>query len=202
MRRGAGDRAVHGQHGPAPPRDARGAAAARDARGRVRPRAGAARRLRPHRHREELRGPAVLEGHHVRRADGLPRLLLQRARRSAWRWSACSRRRFRTRAHYLRVLHLELERIASHLFWLGTSALDLGAISMLWYALRDRDMILDLFEMSGGQRLPHPLHPGGWRDGGHPAGLRGEVPRVLPHDASASTSTRRSSTATRSSCGG
>jgi NADH-quinone oxidoreductase subunit D len=57
------------------------------------------------------------------------------------------------RAHYLRVLHSELGRIASHLFWLGTSALDLWAISMLWYALRDRDMILDLFEMSGGQRL-------------------------------------------------
>ncbi len=57
------------------------------------------------------------------------------------------------RAQYLRVAHLELNRIASHLFWLGTSALDLGAISMLWYALRDRDMILDLFEMSGGQRL-------------------------------------------------
>ena len=57
------------------------------------------------------------------------------------------------RAQYLRVLHCELNRIASHLFWLGTSALDLGAISMLWYALRDRDMILDLFEMSGGQRL-------------------------------------------------
>jgi NADH-quinone oxidoreductase subunit D len=57
------------------------------------------------------------------------------------------------RAQYLRVLHSELGRIASHLFWLGTSALDLGAISMLWYALRDRDMILDLFEMSGGQRL-------------------------------------------------
>jgi NADH-quinone oxidoreductase subunit D len=57
------------------------------------------------------------------------------------------------RAQYLRVIHLELNRIASHLFWLGTSALDLGAISMLWYSLRDRDKILDLFEMSGGQRL-------------------------------------------------
>jgi NADH-quinone oxidoreductase subunit D len=57
------------------------------------------------------------------------------------------------RAQFLRVLHLELNRIASHLFWLGTSALDLGAITMLWWSLRDRDMILDLFEMSGGQRL-------------------------------------------------
>jgi NADH-quinone oxidoreductase subunit D len=57
------------------------------------------------------------------------------------------------RAQYLRVVHMELNRIASHLFWLGTSALDLGAITMLWWTLRDRDSILDLFEMSGGQRL-------------------------------------------------
>src|SRR3954463_8049570 len=57
------------------------------------------------------------------------------------------------RAEYLRVIHLELNRIASHLFWLGTSALDLGAITMLWWAVRDRDMILDLFEMSSGQRM-------------------------------------------------
>ena len=61
------------------------------------------------------------------------------------------------RAQYLRVVHMELNRIASHLFWLGTSALDLGAITVLWWALRERDMILDLFEMSGGQRL-HPRY--------------------------------------------
>jgi len=61
------------------------------------------------------------------------------------------------RAQYLRVIHLELNRIASHLFWLGTSALDLGAISILWYALRDRETILDIFEMSSGQRL-HPRY--------------------------------------------
>jgi len=57
------------------------------------------------------------------------------------------------RAKYLRVIHLELNRIHSHLVWLGTTALDLGAISMLWYCFRDRDRILDLFEMSGGQRM-------------------------------------------------
>jgi NADH-quinone oxidoreductase subunit D len=57
------------------------------------------------------------------------------------------------RAQYLRVIHLELNRIMSHLFWLGTSALDLGAVSMLWYALRERETILDLFEMSSGQRM-------------------------------------------------
>ena len=57
------------------------------------------------------------------------------------------------RAKYLRVLHMELNRIMSHLVWLGTSALDLGAISMFWYCFRERDTVLDLFEMSSGQRM-------------------------------------------------
>ena len=57
------------------------------------------------------------------------------------------------RAQYLRVIHLELNRIASHLFWLATSAVDIGAISVFWYALREREKILDLFEMSSGQRM-------------------------------------------------
>jgi NADH-quinone oxidoreductase subunit D len=57
------------------------------------------------------------------------------------------------RAEYLRVIHLELNRIASHLFWIATAALDIGAVTMLWWGCRDRDLVLDLFEMSGGQRL-------------------------------------------------
>jgi NADH-quinone oxidoreductase subunit D len=57
------------------------------------------------------------------------------------------------RAQYLRVLHLELNRLHSHLVWLGTTALDLGAISMFWYCFRERERILDLFEMSTGQRM-------------------------------------------------
>jgi NADH-quinone oxidoreductase subunit D len=57
------------------------------------------------------------------------------------------------RAQYLRVIHSELNRIMSHLVWLGTTALDLGAISMFWYCFRDREQILDLFEMSSGQRM-------------------------------------------------
>src|SRR4029078_8499273 len=56
-------------------------------------------------------------------------------------------------ASYLRVLYMELNRILSHLVWLGTSGLDLGAMSMFFYSFRDRDRILDLFEMSTGQRM-------------------------------------------------
>jgi NADH-quinone oxidoreductase subunit D len=66
------------------------------------------------------------------------------------------------RAQYLRVLHMELNRIMSHMVWLGTSALDIGAMSMFWYCFRDREVILDLFEMSSGQRMhPRYIQPGG-----------------------------------------
>jgi len=57
------------------------------------------------------------------------------------------------RGQYLRVIHLELNRIMSHLVWLGTSCLDLGAISMFWYAFREKEQVLDLFEMTSGQRM-------------------------------------------------
>jgi NADH-quinone oxidoreductase subunit D len=57
------------------------------------------------------------------------------------------------RAQYLRVIHLELNRIMSHLVWLGTSCIDLGAIGMWWYCFREREAVLDLFEMSSGQRM-------------------------------------------------
>jgi NADH-quinone oxidoreductase subunit D len=57
------------------------------------------------------------------------------------------------RGQYLRVIHLELNRIASHLFWLATAALDIGAVTFLWWGIRERDLVLDLFEMSSGQRM-------------------------------------------------
>jgi NADH-quinone oxidoreductase subunit D len=57
------------------------------------------------------------------------------------------------RAQYLRVLHMELNRLHSHLVWLGTTALDIGAMSVYFYCFRDRDRVLDLFEMSTGQRM-------------------------------------------------
>jgi NADH-quinone oxidoreductase subunit D len=57
------------------------------------------------------------------------------------------------RATWMRMLLAELNRIHSHLVWLGTAALELGAISMFWYCFRERDRILDLFELVAGQRM-------------------------------------------------
>jgi NADH-quinone oxidoreductase subunit D len=57
------------------------------------------------------------------------------------------------KAVWMRMLLSELNRIHSHLVFLGTSALELGAISMFWYCFRERDMILDLSEMVTGQRM-------------------------------------------------
>ena len=57
------------------------------------------------------------------------------------------------RAQYWRVIMSELARIASHLVWLGTHALDIGALSMSLYCFRERELILDLFEAFCGARL-------------------------------------------------
>ena len=70
------------------------------------------------------------------------------------------------RAQALRVILVELQRIASHLVWLGTSGLDLAAMSMFLYCFREREQILDIFELVSGQRMMTTyLRPGGvWRD--------------------------------------
>jgi len=57
------------------------------------------------------------------------------------------------RAQAIRVLFCELQRIASHLLWLGTHAHDIGAMTPLFYALRERDEVLFMFEMVCGARL-------------------------------------------------
>ncbi len=70
------------------------------------------------------------------------------------------------RAQVLRVILLELQRISSHLLWLGTSALDLAAMSVFLYGMREREIILDIFEMvSGARMMTTYIRPGGlWRD--------------------------------------
>ena len=57
------------------------------------------------------------------------------------------------KATWMRTLLCELNRIHSHLVWLGTAALEIGAISMFWYTFRERDALLDLFEMVTGVRM-------------------------------------------------
>lgn len=59
------------------------------------------------------------------------------------------------RAEYLRVIMGELNRIASHLLCIGVTGLDLGALTPFLYTFREREMILDLFEMTCGQRLTY-----------------------------------------------
>jgi NADH-quinone oxidoreductase subunit D len=70
------------------------------------------------------------------------------------------------RAIALRVILTELERINSHLVWIGTFGLDLAAMSMFLYAFREREMILDIKELISGQRMMTTyFRPGGvWRD--------------------------------------
>lgn len=57
------------------------------------------------------------------------------------------------RAMVARVLLTELQRIASHLIWLGTFGLDIGAMSLFFYCMREREQILDMFEACAGARL-------------------------------------------------
>jgi NADH-quinone oxidoreductase subunit D len=70
------------------------------------------------------------------------------------------------RAQMIRVICLELSRIASHMVWLGTQALDLGAMSVFLYCFREREKVLEIFEMISGQRMMGSyIRPGGvWRD--------------------------------------
>lgn len=76
------------------------------------------------------------------------------------------------RGQYLRVILAELSRIASHLVWLGTHALDMGAMTPMFYCFQQREKILDLFEMFSGARMM-----GSWIV---PGGLRGDMPAAFP----------------------
>ncbi len=66
------------------------------------------------------------------------------------------------RAQYIRVLFSELTRLASHLVWLGTHLMDLGAMSPFFYCMREREVILDLIEAAAGVRM----NPSYFRVGG------------------------------------
>lgn len=77
------------------------------------------------------------------------------------------------RAQRLRLILNELERIASHLLWLGTHALDIGAMTLFFYTWRERDQILDMKEqLSGVRMMTSWICPGG---------LRGDAPEGWFH---------------------
>ncbi len=79
------------------------------------------------------------------------------------------------KASWMRTLLCELNRIHSHLVWLGTAALELGAISMFWYCFREREQILDLSEMVCGTRMHTRYFQAG--------GLAEDIPRGFYPDA-------------------
>lgn len=66
------------------------------------------------------------------------------------------------RAQWIRIIMCELNRITSHLVWLATGGLELGALSMATFAFREREMILDLYQAITGLRMNHAyIRPGG-----------------------------------------
>jgi NADH-quinone oxidoreductase subunit D len=83
------------------------------------------------------------------------------------------------RAQYIRVLLVELQRISSHLVWLGTHAIDLGAMSVFLYCFREREEILKIFEMFAGQRMMTSYIRIGGIALEPPAGWRAAVDRFL-----------------------
>ena len=176
--------AAHAQHGPAPPGDARRAAAARAARGRGRARHPADHRLRPHRHREDGRGQELLEGHPRRRADGLPRLLLQRdgvlrRRRDAARGRGAQARAVPARHPPRAQPDHEPPRVAR-----DERAGPRRDLDVLVRLPRARDDPRPLRVLLGPAHA-HALHPGRRRHRGPARRLGREVPRVLPRHARA-----------------
>ena len=83
------------------------------------------------------------------------------------------------RAQAIRVLMTELNRVASHLLWLATQGMDLGALSIMIYGWRERELLLDFFEKTTGLRMNHNfIRPGGVA-ADLPDGWRADVAEIL-----------------------
>jgi NADH-quinone oxidoreductase subunit D len=83
------------------------------------------------------------------------------------------------RVNDIRVLLAELQRIASHLIWIGTHGLEIGAVSMLFYAVRERELLLNINELIAGFRFfPSYIRIGGLRED-LPRGFHAQVQEFL-----------------------
>lgn len=77
------------------------------------------------------------------------------------------------RGQYIRVMFDEITRILNHLMWIGTHALDVGAMTMFLYAFREREDLMDMYEAVSGARM----HAGYYR----PGGVARDLPDRMPH---------------------
>ena len=111
-------------------------------------------RLPAPRHREAEREPELDADHPADRSDGLRRGRDEQ-RRLLRDGREADAARVPRRARYVRTILAELQRIASHCLWLGTHAMDIGAMTVFLYAFRERELILDLFEEFCGARLTY-----------------------------------------------
>jgi len=85
------------------------------------------------------------------------------------------------RAEFLRLIVMELQRVASHLVWWGTYLLDIGAISPFLYAFREREIIIDLFNELCGARLTYNYMRVGGVKWDAPEGWIDKVRKFIPH---------------------
>src|SRR4026207_2416863 len=87
----------------------------------------------------------------------------------------------------IRVLIAELQRLSSHLIWLGTHGMEIGAVSMLFYCVRERELLLNINELIAGFRFfPSYIRVGGLREDlprGLPGAGKAFLERVPPHHA-------------------
>ena len=141
------------QHGAAAPQHARRAADRAGALGRDRRRRGYDHRLPAHRASRRPRNRRS-GSRSSRSSSGWTTWARSRtASRSACRSSGCSDVEMPERVRNIRVLIAELQRITSHLVWLGTHGLEIGAVSVMMYCFREREQLLNINEMLAG--LPH-----------------------------------------------
>jgi NADH-quinone oxidoreductase subunit D len=85
------------------------------------------------------------------------------------------------RANWIRMILMELQRIASHLIWFGTHVMDIGAVTAFLYAMREREMILDIFEMCCGARLTYSYARVGGLMADTPPGFEEKVNEFVKH---------------------